>query len=161
MSAYAAGATQPLQTFYGQRSTFISDDERKNLKERVEFTDELLRHIHLRQIYTTMQDAIKPNIFTAIYKPGEIEMNLERSQAITFFKNAIKKIKGISKIAYCSSGEEVAIWTFLKKANRNSLYKISAVERQTIQTHQSLSFDFLTFFSEDISIPPDFKQEKI
>ena len=82
-------------------------------------------------------------------------------ESVDFFKNLIKNIEDVIKIAYSIDRNLVTIWTFSKKSNRRILYKIYNIEQTIIDKYPSLEFDFKVALSTDESIPPNLTIEVI
>ena len=91
----------------------------------------------------------------------EEQMKFKKSEAIYVFRDLVKSIKGVLKIAYSSAGRIVTIWTFLRDFNRESLYEVYEIEKKLIEKYPSISFDFTALVSTAEPIPSDFIIEEL
>jgi len=165
MSAYRLGA---IKGAIEKGLIFLSghlDDSEKQLKPPAELADlnqiEKFPGILIRS-GREWQNPSHPVVgYADFFLKGHFSMRHEIEDAINSFREAIKKIKGVVRIAYSFSDESVIIWTFLKKFNRKSLYQIYEIEKNVTEKYRSITFDFSTFFSPTRSIPSDFKQEEL
>ena len=142
-----------------------SDDSEKKLMERPELTDTKLENrlyvLLTRGSYPWQSPSVPwagylyPNIIE------ELEMKFKKSEAIYVFRDLIKSIKGVLKIAYSSAGRIVTIWTFLRDFNRESLYEVYEIEKKLIEKYPSITFDFTTLVSTAEPIPSNFIIEEL
>jgi hypothetical protein len=134
----------------------LLNDSNKSFKREYLPDDILLRM--MPQIIEGKNQASSPPQIPSLYLVNELKMKQEIKNAIANFDKSVKKIKNVVKIVYLKSGNNLSVWTFLKKFDRGSLYKIYNIEQQFIEKHKTISFDFSSFFSPSRPIPANFKE---
>ena len=140
------------------------DDSEKKLMEIPEVTDIKLENrlyiVQAKSPYPWQGPTIPWTGYLYPYLIEEAEMKFKTSEAIYIFRDFIKEIKSVFRIAYSSTGRIVTIWTFLKDYNRKSLYKVYDVEKNVIERYPSITFDFTTLVSTAEPIPSGFIVEE-
>ena len=158
MTASLYQTSREKDTPIAARSWFgeLSNDSNKSFKREYLPDDRLLRM--MPQIIGGENQASTPPQIPNLYLVNELKMKEEIKRTIENFDKSVKKIKNVVKIVYAKSGNNLSVWTFLKKFDRGSLYKVYNIEQQFIEKHKTISFDFSSFFSPSRPIPANFKE---